>query len=104
MDFDVHVGEVRKYPGQPEDNITKGMEELSRKRIDFVGYKGNVIWIGEIKRNAQLGAFGQLLGERDLYIEEFKPKTEPRMILLTDKENPDIRKIAGKYGIAFFVS
>lgn len=104
VDFDIHVGEARKFPGQPTDKITKGMEELSRKRIDFVGYKNDEIWIGEIKPNALLGAFGQLMGEKDLYIDEFKPKKEPKMILLTGRENPDMRKLASKFGVAYFVA
>ena len=102
VDYDVHVGSPRKFPGQPRDRITLGMEEMSRHRIDFVGYKDETIYIGEIKRNSQLGAIGQLLGERELYQEEFAPKTKPKLILLTDKENPDVRKLANKFGIDFY--
>lgn len=103
VDYDVPVGTPREYPEIKEEKIKAGMELLSRKRIDVVGFKNEKVFIVEIKPNALLEAFGQLMGEKDLWIKENPEKKEVSMVLITDKENPDIKELSLKYEVYYFV-
>jgi hypothetical protein len=103
VDYDVHVGKAREYPEIPEEKIKKGMEELSRKRIDFVGYKEGKVFIGEIKPFASLGAIGQLIGEMSLWKKEHPEIKKVSCILITDHEVPDMKVLCSEQGIEYFV-
>jgi len=103
IDYDVKVGTPREYPKVGMESVQKGMEELSRKRIDFVGYKGKQVFIGEIKPSASFSAIGQLLAEKSLYLEEHPEIKEVSLILVTDQVVPDMPKLCSEYGIQYFV-
>lgn len=103
VDYDVHVGKAREYKEKPEDQYKKNLQELSRKRIDVLGYKAEEISIIELKPAADFEAFGQLIGYRDLYLRERPEIKKVSLILITDFEVPDMRELASDYGIEYVI-
>jgi hypothetical protein len=103
VDYDVHVGKPREYPEIAQEKVKEGMEYLSRKRIDVVGYKNKNVFIVEIKPSASFSAIGQVLGETELFKKEFPKEKRIFPIILTDLEVPDIPELCKKYKILYFV-
>jgi len=103
VDYDVKVGTPRGYKDYPDDTYKKGLQELSLKRIDAIGYKNDEISIIEIKPSADLEAFGQLIGERDLWMKAHPEIKKVSLVLVTDFELPDMRELSLRYKIQYFV-
>lgn len=103
VDYDVKVGKPRPYSGAPEDIYKKGMQELSKKRIDVVGYKNNRIFITEIHPSASFETLGQIIGKLSLYRKEFGNRRKTQGILITDKETPDIPELCKENHILYFL-
>lgn len=103
VEYDVKVGEGRDYSMFPESPVRKDMEYLSKKRIDVVGYKGNQIWVIEVKPKAGLTAAGQVMGLSFL-MEKIAPATMLIIpAIITDEEIPDIKEICAAKGIFYTV-
>jgi len=103
VDYDVKVGKGREYKTVPDDAYKKDLIELSKKRIDVVGYKNKEVFIVEIKPNALLESIGQLLGEQYLWIKDFQYRGKVSMLLITDRENPDMRELTKKFKIEYII-
>jgi len=56
--YDVKVGEGREYPKSELPEIKEDLVYLSKKRIDVVGFKGEDVFVIEIKPKANLSAVG----------------------------------------------
>lgn len=101
VDYDIKVGQPRKYPGLPGDKYKKDLEYLSRKRIDVIGYRDNEIHIIELKPNAGFSAIGQVLG----YLELYKPYAPENIhvsgFLITDFETPDTKNLCYQKGLMY---
>jgi len=103
VDYDVKVGKPREYKTAEEDVYKKAMEELSRKRIDVVGYKNDKIYIVEIHPSASFETLGQLIGKRSLYQKEFNVKKNLFALLITDREVPDIPELCKENDIIYYL-
>jgi hypothetical protein len=103
VDYDVKVGTPRDYSMYPEDEIRKALEYLSLKRIDVVGYSMDKAFIIEIEPNANVRAIGEVIAKTDLFKEQFPDYRAYYPMIITDIENPDMRKLCTRYGIIFEV-
>jgi len=103
VDYDIHVGTAREYPEVPMEEVKRGLEELSRKRIDVVGYKNKHVFIGEIKPSASLNAIGQLLGELELWKKEHPKLKKVSAFLVTDQVVPDMPELTKRFKIGYYV-
>ncbi len=102
-EYDVHVGDgitvVGEYPDWGKDLA----KLLTQKRIDVLAYRQGVPWIFEIKPQAGLSAYGQLLAYRELFIRERPTSTYPQLAVVTDLLNPDEQFIYQRAGIRIFL-
>lgn len=101
--YDVHVGEgIPVNPAWPE-NIKVAAKALTTKRIDAVGYRGGEVWIFEIKPDAGLSAYGQLLAYKFFYLAQFGTPERLYLALVTENILPDERKLYEAAGIRVYV-
>jgi len=103
FDYDVHVGEGIVLMEEWEPEIKAMALALSEKRIDVVGWVDDVPTIIEVKPSASLSAIGQVLCYRELYSTRFPGVIRPLLVIVTDFELPDIRKLCKTFGISFVV-
>lgn len=103
VEYDVHVGGAIERLPVWSDQLVEMASTLAAKRIDVVGHRPGEVWIIEVKPEAGTSAIGQLVSYRILYIEKFKPATEPVCCLVTDNLVPDERFLLDHLGFKFFV-
>lgn len=101
--YDVHVGTPVKIPDDWPDWMKKDVHALSSKRIDVVMEDHHNIYVVEVKENATLGCLGTILSYRYLYIETSTPTKPVRLILVTDKLDPDLQPILESLDIRYFI-
>jgi len=103
VDYDVPVGTPREYPKGYPFGITELMEQKSRKRIDVVGYSMDKAFIIEVERNAMPSVFGDVLAKTKLFKEEHPEFKEYFPMVITDRENPDMIRLAKDFGVIFYI-
>ena len=103
FDYDLKVGEGTEPPSAFEESLRYDFIELSKKRIDVVGYKDDVITLFEIKPRAGLSAVGQLLGYKQLFESTYPSLKVSHLICITAFLNMDEQKVYDQNGIKCFV-
>jgi hypothetical protein len=103
FEYDVHVGTGIEVNPEWEPAIKLMALSLSEKRIDVVGWVGNVPTIIEVKPSASLAAIGQVLAYRALYVQRFPDRVTPLLMIVTDMESPDMRFLCREFGIKLVV-
>jgi len=78
-------------------------ETLTKKRIDAVGHRANKIEIIEVKPNASNSAIGQALAYATLYGKENPGATPIEMVIVTDREVPDMNFLCAQFGIRYVI-
>lgn len=102
FDYDVRVGEGIDPPEGTAPNIRKMALDLTRKRIDAVGYQLGKIWIIEVKQRPGVGAVGQILTYVTLYFRQFNPTKTLIPAIVADIVEPDIRYVLSKNNVLWF--
>lgn len=102
MDYDVKVGEGRDYSTLPEDKFSEDLKYLSKKRIDVVGFRGDEIFVIELKPKADLRAIGEAFGYASLYREIGPADKRIQPVVITDEILPDIQNVCSKMGVLIF--
>jgi len=85
-------------PGLPE-NIKRMAEFNAAKRIDVLGWCAGAASIIELRNNAGLSAIGQLLGYNKLFRKEFPDMSQVKMILVSNRFDPDVSETAESLNI-----
>jgi len=102
-EYDVHIGEgiivSEEYPQWGRDLA----KLLTQKRIDVLAYRQAVPWIFEVKPQAGLSAYGQLLAYRELFMRQFPTLGKPELAIVTDLLNPDETYLYESAGIHIFL-
>lgn len=102
FDYDVKVG-TGWDPGSNFDaNIRSNAIELTKKRIDCVGYKPGEIWILEVKEHAGISAPGQVWAYQKLYRRSFRTTRRIVTGLVYESSSPDIAIVAKGLGVLTF--
>jgi len=101
--YDVHVGTPAKVPEDYPDWVKRDVDALSQKRIDVVMEDSHNIYIVEVKERASLECLGRLLSYRYLYIETYNPTKPVRIILVSDKIDPDLLPQLDSLEIQYFI-
>lgn len=99
VEYDVNVG-----AGPTFDTIVNaetGGDDIAlyKKKIDVVGHKDGKTTIIEIKPNAGLGAFGQVLSYEILYLEHVDPEADTETWIITDRTMADMLHLANEHGV-----
>ena len=102
FNFDIHVGQGMPPPEHLDPKYRALSVLLTQKRIDAVGFRGNQVFIFEVKPNAALSALGQLIAYRDLYTRQFSPPLPPNLAVITDFVGRDEAFYFPKHEIASY--
>lgn len=103
MWFDVGLGTVDSIPPGTSAELTFMWERNNQKRADAIIEGLTDILLVELRHAASLNAIGRLLGYLDL-LQADNPWTKPIVALLvTDREDRDVRATATARGIRYAV-
>jgi hypothetical protein len=99
FDYNVRLGGGFD-PGPTWDEAIRRMAIANtQKRVDAVGYQGNLVSLIEVKDRAGFSAIGQLVGYEALWLHENPGAQQPRLILVCNRFAPDILPVLQKQGI-----
>jgi hypothetical protein len=101
--YNLKLGEGADIPEGTAENIARDFKELTQHKIDVVGFKGNNIDIIELKPYAGVGAIGQVIGYRDLYITYIDRNANPNLVVISDVLRNDTKTIADKQNIKLII-
>ena len=89
VDYDVRVGEgIPPLETLPE-NIKRDARALTQKRIDVVGWNGELPTIIEVKSRAGMSTLGQIQGYKILFEVDFPKLFIPELLIVTGRIFPD---------------
>lgn len=99
VDYDVPVGEGAPFlPGEEEPYVSD-YRLLTQKKIDVVAYKGNEIWLIEIKPNAGSRALGQILTYEKLFTLSFPTLANTRKCVITTFLQNEYDSVYSKFNV-----
>lgn len=99
VEYDVHVGQGVTTPPEAPKEYAYDYKHLTKKRIDVVGHKGEIIFIVEIKPSAGLSAVGQAFGLSQLFRAENPNVARILPCIITDRIDKDIAQICERMRI-----
>lgn len=88
--YDVRVGIGTSMPPDSSRTSLAVAQALTTKRIDVIWNEDGKVVICELKKYAGSTAIGQLILYRDLYVQTFPTNQPPKMLLITDRLQPDM--------------
>lgn len=103
MDYDVKVGLGRRTDKKIQKLYAKDWRDLTRKRIDAVGWGKSDIFLIEIKPRAGLSAIGQILGYSELWVDFHNNNRRVRPTIICHSTDPDTETVAKSAGIEILV-
>lgn len=103
ISYDVKVGAGAKTFTIPDKKSQLYWSELTKKRIDVVAYKSDVVTIVEIKKRVGLYTLGQILGYKFLFLRE-NPDIKIVNVLIISSAIPDDDKdVLDYYNIPYII-
>jgi hypothetical protein len=103
VDYDVHVGSGIETPEEPESKPAQQWKDLTRKRIDVIGWQQDFATIIEVKKRVGLATLGQVLGYRFLYRRENPAVLLKPLLILCAKIDKDDIDVLNHFGVQFEV-
>ena len=103
FEYDVHVGDIPTEFNHLVGNDLHAVKSIYRARIDVIGFRGNDVTIFEIKPQAGLSAYGQILGYMSMYEAEFSPAGELRGAIVTNIVSSPAKKLFVDAGFLIFI-
>ncbi len=103
FDYDLAVGQGEDPGPEFQENLRKDFIDLTRKRIDAVGYTNNTATIFEIKPRAGTSALGQLITYQTLFKQSHPTISKINLVLITEFINTDEKAIYLSNNIQIFI-
>ncbi len=103
VDYDIKVGSGVNTDSIPEKKYQTYWQQLTKKRIDVIAYKDNIITIIEVKNKASLFTLGQILGYKFLYLRSNPNIITIQTLIVCSSISPDDIAILDHYKINFIV-
>lgn len=101
--YDFHIGDAPPFNTLMDNDEDLNQDMLYRLRIDVVAGSPLGIDLIEVKPDAGVSAIGQLENYKLLYMRDEEPRQSVGMILLTDKERPNMAWLCKEKGIKLVV-
>ena len=101
--YDVKVGDGRDPGPDFPDHIRQMALNISRRRIDAIGFTGTTPTIIEISTNAGLTQLGQLMAYPCLYKIQIPESPEPQRLLVAREIETDIEPVLRNQRIPFLI-
>jgi hypothetical protein len=99
LGFSVRVGQALAPDPTHLIGVQRSTIYSTRKRIDFVGIKGQLHTLVEAKQRVQPSAIGQILTYRKLYLEEHTDVHDAKLIIIGRYSDSDTVNSATAHGI-----
>lgn len=103
LGFSVRVGQAVTPDPTHLIGVQRSTIYSTRKRIDFVGIKGELHTLVEAKQRIQPSALGQILTYRKLYLEEHPDVHDVRMIVIGRYSDDDTIHSLVAHGVEVYV-
>lgn len=100
-EFDVHVGDGHLTGSEFDPAMFKLSLEVSRLRIDAVGWDHGVPTVFEVKPQASLSAYGQVKAYQRFFLRD--KFVLPFMAIITDWITPDMTWLCASEGIQVYL-
>lgn len=104
VSYDVKVGSTPAFDTVVNQDTGGHADNLYKRKIDVVGYKGDSIDIIELKPKAGTSAIGQVKGYTKLYTREYTPPVEVGAVLITDQMLPDMEFLSREEGVRLVIA
>lgn len=98
-DYDTKVGRGRPVDPRHPPEIQRMAEELTKFRIDVIGWKAGVPTIFAINPRGSRTMYSELLLYRDLYVEEHTGGPAPRLRAVVQDIHPDLLRVMTAAGV-----
>ena len=103
VDYDIHVGHGAKIFSIEDKKSQAYWTQLTKKRIDVIGYKDTIVTIIEVKKRVGLYTLGQILGYRFLYLREHPEQKSVRTLIICANIDQDDMDVLSHYGVDFYL-
>jgi len=103
VDYDIKVGRGADTTPLTEQYAKDYWKNLTKKRIDVIGYKNNFLTIIEVKKRASLFTLGQILGYKYLYLREFPEVLSVLTLIVAAQISQDDMDALSHFGIDFLI-
>lgn len=103
VSFSVRIGEG--IPADPNHlaGVQRSTTFSSKRRIDMVLWKGQQVTIVEAKHRLRHDVLGQLLSDRQLWLEERPNDLEPKLIAIGRESDEETERILSAHGIDVYI-
>jgi len=101
--YDCLLGGPFLTPEQMKDPYLKDYRLLNSKRADAIAELKDQVWIIEVAKEPGLRALGQVQVYRALWLRDPKIMKPEKVVLVSDRINPDLLDAAGMYGVQTFL-
>lgn len=99
ISFSMRIGQGVTVPADYEPGVRRAFERSTKRRIDFVGWKGAQATLVEAKTDVGPAVMGQLLSDRQLWLEEFPDGPEPLLVAIGRASSEDSLRVLTDHGI-----
>ena len=103
FDYDLRIGKGLT----PEEDLPQiykqDYADLTKKRVDAVGYNNHDATIFEVKQRATITAIGQILAYTDLFKQSYQQYSVKEKIIVCERVLPEDRQQIEKQGIILLV-
>lgn len=103
VDYDIHVGKGIEPDPSWSPEIRYMAITLTQRRIDVLAIRNNIYHIVEVKKDPGVSSVGQLLGYRILYEADYPDRPTPKLVLICNSLDRDLRLILDSLGISYFI-
>ncbi len=103
VSYDIKVGRGAKVFTITDEKSQRYWTNLTKKRIDVLGYSQDVITIIEIKKRVGLYTLGQILGYQFLFLRENPEIKEVKLLIISSSIPIDDVDILNHYKVPFLI-
>ncbi len=100
---DWHLGECAQFEEGADPRAMAGWYDLTRWKVDVIGYKNGTYYVIELKPGANAKALGQALAYTALIKDETYPNSPVIPVVLTNERIPSTDKAAKLFGVELWV-
>lgn len=103
IDFSVRVGQGQTPDPTHLPGVQRNTIESSKKRIDIVARSGDQYFLIEAKMRVSHAVLGQLLTDRQLWLEDHPDALEPRLVAIGRTSDDDTIRVLTAHGITIYL-
>jgi hypothetical protein len=97
--YDVMVGSDPEFIDELDAQVGGDSWKLYQKKIDVLGMRDGAADIIELKPRAGAAAVGQVKMYKKMFMKDYKPTVEPKMVIITNEASLDFREFARDEGV-----